>query len=259
MIAFALGLVALISACEKTGTIPSVPRPASLTVVNAIPTSAPVIAVINTGSPITYFNFAIPIGYGSFSEYSPSGGEDTAYVVQGADTLDVGPKSAGLPFYDILNLKPGGIYSLYLCGADTSSPDYLLTTDSIPYYGPTDSVMGIRFVNLSTGSNPISINLEGSANGSEVGSLPYKGIATIKQYTNNSTTVDYFFVIRDVATGDSLAQFDFLLNGSYNNGFGLTDPITNDLLTFKNITIAIYGSESNISNYPLSTMEIDDY
>jgi hypothetical protein len=256
-----LGLVVLISACQKMGTIPVVPSAASLTVVNAVPGSTPVIPVINTGSPITYFSFVNPlIGYGSFIEYSPPGGEDTTYVVQRTDTLalDIGPKSNML-FYNILNLKPGGIYSLYLCGTDTSSPDYLLTTDSIPYYGPTDSVMGIRFVNLSTGSNPISINLEGNANGSEIGSLAYKGITTFKQYVNNSNTLDYFFVIRDAATGDSLTQFDFVQNYSYNGGFGLIDPVTYNLLTFKSITIAIYGSESNGSTFPLNTMLVDDY
>jgi hypothetical protein len=31
------------------------------------------------------------------------------------------------------------------------------------------------------------------------------------------------------------------------------------LLTFRNVTIAVYGSESVISNNPLSTMVIDNY
>jgi hypothetical protein len=252
------GMAAMTLCCQKTITIPALPRAAALTVVNAIPGSVPVIPIIDAGSPITYFNFASPIYYGNFMEYSPPGGDDTAYVVQGADTLDIGPKSNML-FYNILNLKPGGIYSLYLCGVDTNAPDYLMTTDSIPYYGSTDSVMGIRFVNLSTGSNPISINLEGAANGSEVSMLPYKGITAFKQYVNNSSTLDYLFVVRDAATGDSLTQFDFLQDYSYNNGFGLTNPINNNLLTFKCITIAIYGSESNGSAFPLSTMLIDDY
>jgi hypothetical protein len=148
---------------------------------------------------------------------------------------------------------------LFLTGADTNALDYLLTTDSIPFFGPSDSVMGIRFVNLSTGSNPISINLEGSSNGSEVSNLAYKGITNFKQYVNNSTISDYFFVIRDVATGDSLTQYDFLGNYSYNNGYGLIDPITYDLLTFKCITIVIYGSESNGIAFPLNAMLIDDY
>lgn len=251
--------VMVMPACEKTGSLPVVPKPVALTVVNAIPGSSPVIPVINSGSAITYFSYAPPIGYGYFMEYSPFGGEDTTYVVQGSDTLDVNPKSTGLLYYNILNLRPGNIYSLFLTGLDTNSTDFLLTHDSIPFYGPTDSVMGIRFVNLSTGSNPISVNLEGDSIGSEVANLPYKGITSFKQYTNNSATQDYMFVIRDVATGDSLTQFDFLQYGSYTNGNGLVDPNTYLLLTFKNVTIAIYGSESNGSAFPLQTMLVDNY
>ena len=244
-------------ACQKATTAPAVSGVASLTVVNAIPTSVPIIPVINTSGPIMYFGNAEQIGYGGDFEYSPVGGNDTIYVVQyNSDTLNLGPKASGLLYYGILPLKMGGIYSLYLCGADTSSPDYLVTTDSLPYYSSSDSVMGVRFVNLSAGSNPISINLEGSANGSEVGNLTYKGVTGFKQYPCNSTVGDYLFVIRDAATGDSLTQFDF---GGHNNGYGLLDPTNGGtLLTFHNVTIAIYGSETNM-NYPLNAMLIDDY
>jgi len=248
-------------ACQKTGTVPSVSGVAAFTVVNVIPNSEPVIPIINTSQTIMWFSNANTIGYGRFFEYSPTWGNDTVYVVQSnSDTLNVGPKVTGLMFYNLLNLKVGGIYSLFLTGADTTSPDFLFTTDTLPYYNFADSVMGIRFVNLSTGSNPISVNLEGKPNGSEVGSLPYKGITNFGQYINNSTISDYLFVVRDATTGDSLTRFDFIANGSQNNGYGLTDPNNgSNLLTFKNVTVAIYGSESPSSNSPLSTVLIDNY
>jgi hypothetical protein len=252
-------VVVLSAACQKTGSIPATPKPVSLTVLNAIPGSNSIIPVLNSGSYNTYWIFANQIGYGNFTEYSPPGGQDTTFVVQVDDTLNVGPKSSNTLFFGILDLQPGSIYSLFLTGADTSSPDFLLTTDSIPSYGPADSVMGIRFVNLSTGSNPISINLEDNSNGSEVTSLPYKEITSFKQYVNNSTIQDYLFVVRDVSTGDSLTQFDFLLSGFVNNGYGLIDPSTSQVLTFKNVTIAIFGSEANGSGYPLRTMLIENY
>jgi len=244
-------------ACQKTTTAPSVSGVAAFTVVNAIPNSVPVISVINTSSAIMYFSDAIQvdIGYGGFWEYTPIGGNDTVYVVQtNVDTLGIGPKAPSQMFYGILPLKKGGIYSLFLCGADTTSPDYLFTTDALPYHSPADSIMGIRFVNLSAGSNPISINLEGSPSGSEVGNLPYKSITGFKNYICNSASNNYLFVVRDVASGDSLTQF--VLNG--NNGYGFTDPNNGYLLTFRNVTIAVYGSESNI-NVPLSTTLIDNF
>jgi hypothetical protein len=252
-------ILVFFAVCRKTDTAPSVPHPAAFTVINVIPNSAPIIPVFNTNSSIDYFSNALAIGYSDFSEYSPPGGNDTFYVVQqNSDTLSIGPKASELMFYGILNLKPGGIYSLFLTGADTSLPDYLLTTDSLPYHGLSDSTVGIRFVNLSTGSNPISINLEGSFNGSEVANLPYKAITGFKNYVCNSTVsnVGYLFVIRDVATGDSLTSCSLIGAGS--GGVGLFD-LNGNALVFKNVTIAVYGSENPLSNFPLGATLIDNY
>ncbi len=264
LLALRLVTILICSSCQKTTTAPNVSGVASLTIVNAIPNSNPIIPVINTSQPIIYFNSAISLlyggnGYGFFYEYSPLAGKDTLCVVQNTDTLDVGPKTTGQLFYDILPFQKGEIYSLFLCGADTTLPDFLLTTDSLPYYPPGDSVMGIRFVNLSTNSNSISINLEGSQNGSEVSNLVYKGITGFKTYVNNSSTADYMFVVRDAASGDSLTQFDFLNSGSGNYGFGLIDPYNGTLLTFRNITIALIGQPGANASVPQSTILIDNY
>jgi hypothetical protein len=260
-------LIILLLACQKTNMAPAVPAVAAITIVNAIPnTINNVIPVINTTQTIMWFNNAFNIGYGGFYEYSPYGGNDTVYVVQANtdDTLNIGQKKPGQMFYNVLPLHPGNIYSLFLCGSDTTSPDFLFTTDTLPFHSSLDSVMGIRFVNLSTGSNPISINLEGNPNGSEVPSLAYKGITGFKTYANNSSTVDYMFVIRDAITGDSLTQFDFLNSGSSNNGFGLIDPSccqnSGTLLTFKNITIGFIGQPGiTTTTVPQSTILIDNY
>ena len=254
------------NSCQKTETAPSVLKPVAFTVVNVIPNSEYITPVINTNSGIEYFSDAVTLwypgnGYVSYNEYSPPGGKDTVYVVEQSDTLDIGPKAAGLMFYSVMDLNPGDIYSLFLTGADTSSPDYLFTTDSIPYHNSADSTVGIRFVNLSTGSAPISINLEGSSNGSEVVNLPYKAITGFKNYLCNSTMTNntYVFVIRDVATGDSLTSYSLSGVGS-GNGIGLGDPNnSNAPLVFKNVTIAIYGSENPASNNPLNATLIDDY
>jgi hypothetical protein len=251
------GIVCAGLACQKSTTAPSESGVAAFTVVNAIPYSEPVVPVINTSSTIMYFHSAKSISYGHFYEYSPIGGDDTVYVVQrNSDTLNLGPKASGLMFYNITEMNKGGIYSLFLCGADTTSPDYLLTTDTLPYYNPADSVLGIRFINLSAGSNPISINLEGNPDGSEVDNLSYKNITGFKNYVTNSTINNYLFVVRDEVSGDSLTQF--VLGG--NNGYGLTDPNNGNLLLCKNVTVAVYGSESSTNRrFPLRTMLIDNY
>jgi hypothetical protein len=245
------GIAVAAFGCQKTGTVPSMTGVASLTVVDAVPNSYYPIPVINTGEPIQYFYNAQYISYGGFAEFSPPAGIDTVYVVsQNSDTADLNPKSASFLFYGVLKFRMGGVYTLFVTGSDTSSPDYLLTNDTIPQHSFDDSVVGIRFVNLVAGSNPIKVNLEGSSNGSEVSALPYKGISGFRNYVCNSTVAQY------AITGDSITNC--LLN--YSTANGLLDPNTYQLLTFRNITIAYYGSQidSNGEN-PIMTMVVDDY
>lgn len=242
----------LFFSCSKR-SVPGTGAVAAFNVVNAAVGSTSTVVAFSH-SNITFAAWG-NISYGAFNLFSPEAGNVPLTLAQISDTTQ--------PFFQgTLTLNAGSVYSFFISG-DTTIIDTLLTRDIIPDYSSADSVMGIRFVNLSSGSNPISINLEGSANGSEVGNLPYKGITGFKQYANHSTTTDYLFVVRDAATGDSLTQFDFVANGSGNNGFGLTDPSPNQnngvLLTFKNVTIAVYGSVSVSSNNPLSTMLIDNY
>jgi hypothetical protein len=250
----------VISSCQKATTALPTSGVADLTIVDAIPNSAPVIPIINTTEPIMWFVGAARLYYPGYNQYSPVAGNDTVYAVQYTDTSDVGSKSTGQMFYGILPLARGGIYSLFLCGTDTTDPDYLFTQDSLPYHSPADSTVGIRFVNLSTGSNPISINLEGSPFGSEVSDLPYKGITGFKNYLSNSSITygSYLFVIRDLATGDSLTQF--LLQGFNNsNGVGLSDPNTGNPSVFKNVTLAVIGQPGMNAAVPQTVMEIDNY
>jgi uncharacterized protein with LGFP repeats len=242
----------LFFSCSKK-SVPGTGSVAAFNFVNAVVGSSPTVVAFSN-SNITYAAWGA-ISYGASNLFSPGAGNVPLTLARISDTTQ--------PFFQgTLALNADSIYSFFISG-DTTAIDTLLTRDIIPYYPRTDSVMGIRFVNLSSGSNPISINLEGSSNGSEADNFPYKGVTGFKQYANNSTTIDYLFVVRDAATGDSLTQFDFVANGSGNNGFGLTDPSSNQnngvLLTFKNLTIAIYGSESTSSGNSLSTMLIDNY
>jgi hypothetical protein len=252
------GTTCIQGGCQKTGSVPSTFGVASFTVVDAIPNTYQIIPVINTSGPIAYFNNAQSIYYGSFGEYSPPAGSDTVYVVHDSDTLDVGLKAAGQMFYGILSFSKRNSYSLFLCGSDTTSPDYLFTNDTLPYHGPNDSTVGIRFVNLSTGSSPISINLQGNANGSEVESLSYKGITEFKDYFSNSSisSEGYTFVFRDAASGDSLTSIQ--LKGRRGLA-GLTDPNGTGQLTFKNITIALAGQPGINAAWPQGAIVIDDF
>jgi hypothetical protein len=248
--------------CNKVNS-PSPSAVASLNVVNVLPNGAPLILVQGPiSSAVGQFSNIYPLSYATTAVFTPKSGSESFYAVQSnADTASVASKGPEYMFNGVLNFKAAGLYSLFITGTDTTNPDFLFVQDALSVI--KDSAVGIRFVNLSTGSNPMSVNLEGNSIGSEVSNLSYKGITSFKQYSNNSTTSDYLFVVRDATTGDSLTQFDFIGSGASNNGNGLTDPSNSanygTLLTFRNVTIAVYGSGTSASNNPLSTMLIDNY
>lgn len=232
ILAIAVSLTIL--GCHKSSTPVA---PVSLNVVNAIATSQPIIPVLGTTDTILYFSNALSIGYGATQLYSPLSGPTILYVVQGTDTV---PSKEKL-FNGTLNLVAGGIYSFFLAG-DTTKADTLLVQDHIPLY--SDSSAGLRVVNLSPGSQPISITLNGNpASQMEFSGLGYKQISSFKTYAANSSVVNnqYVFVIRDQASGDSLTTYTW----NY--------PL------FKNNTLVIAGSEDPTSSTPLLVFSVNNY
>lgn len=191
---------------------------ASLTIVNTVVGSRPLSVNFNDTGPLGYYKNFNPIN--NYSTWNRMSEQFTAYsgkqplaLYQYPDTL---PGSQPL-FNLVLDLPIGSIHSLFLTGT-VSAPDTIFTTDLLPYYPATDSSMGIRFVNLSPGSAPITVNLQGQANGSEAGSLPFKGISGFKNYKVDNGLFDgYVFEFRDAASGTliaTLAPKDFLIGTS---------------------------------------------
>lgn len=223
--AWALACTAL--SCSKQTATPT----ASLTLINAIPGSTPSLVTNFSGSSsITWYKNALKLVYGT------SNNTNLALSYQGEQKLAVYryPDTAAhnTPLFDLnLRLEPGKIHTLFLTGTLTE-PDTLFTTDNIPYYPSSDSSLGIRFVNLSPGSDPVSINMAGSANGSEVNGLAYKSITDFKKYPATVASAGkYSFEFRDVATGALLGSFDVTgINGTASN-----------TRRFRNFTLAFMG------------------
>lgn len=245
-----IAVAAFIYSCEKQNQSPGTQAVASLNVINALPTSAALIPVSGTTGPVTFYNVSASPQYGSSQSFGTVGsisyganvvltqvaGNDTFYLVQrNADTiLDAHGKPSQTMFSGILDLTGNSAYSLFITGTDTTAPDNLFVHDVLPYHAPGDSTVGIRFVNLSTNSQPVSINIEGLANCSEVQSLAYKDITDFKNYAATRDISNYLFVVRDAVTGDSLTSYN--LTG-VNAG---TSSVANTVL-FKNLTIALIG------------------
>jgi hypothetical protein len=217
---------------------------ASLTIINAIPTSNPLVTNFSsigpkatTATALQYYASANQIGYTGFWESGSYSGETSITFSQISDTL-------ATIWSGTVNLAVGKSYSLFLAG-DTASVDTLLTMDATPYYPVTDSVAGVRFVNLSTGSGPMTLNLQGNLPTQlEFGNLGYRQSSAFKQYSANSAaqaTGVYTYEIRDQATGNLLTTFTW----------GFTP--------FRNNTVVISGSEDPSSSTPITVFQVNNY
>ena len=211
--------------------------PSSVNVINAIPSSNPIIPVFGTKDAIQYFSTAQSISYQGFWHYSPPVGSNDLYVVQVADTTSVDLKAA--LFNGQLNLEEGTIYSLFLAG-DTAKVDTMLVKDIVPTYA--DSSAGVRFINLIPGTPMISVNLTGSPSAIEFKDLGYKTLSSFRKYAaDNSVGGSYTFDVRDESSGTLITQVQW----SY--------------IVFRNNTLVISGSNSTANGLNVQVFQTNNY
>ena len=151
------------------------------------------------------------------------------YTAAVAATIN-SPAIPAVNYYDQpLNVTDKGNYSLFLTGASPSAIDAILISENFKDY--TDSVSGIRFINLSPGSGSISVDIQGSPNGSENTGLAYKAYSGFKQYPATVTALNagLTFEFRDSASGNLLTTY------------------TCTPVTFHNLTLAVTGLENSAS------------
>jgi len=200
---------------------------ASLTIVNAVTGSEPsLVPNFSDADPLTRYVNGPQLGYGATMSTGSYSGQLKLAIYHYPDTSD-----HTTPLYNLsLDIPAGTVHTLFLTGT-TSSTDTLFTTDVLPYHPASDSGVGIRFVNLSKGSAPVSVNIAGAAQGSEVSSLPYKAITAFTNYPATAAVSEYAFELRDAASGT--------LIGTYYLG-GVNDSFSNTR-RFRNLTIALLG------------------
>jgi len=178
-----------------------------------------------------YYSNTSAIRYGNSGFFNSYVGQQDLAIYSATDTNANSKPVLRLSF----NLERNTIHMLFLTGT-TLDPDYLLTTDQLPYHLPADSVLGLRFINIAKGSAPVSVNLAGHANGSEEAELPYKGISVFKSYKANSTINSYTFEFRDKASGTLLGSC--VVDGINNDG-SVSSP---NIRRNRNFTIALLGN-----------------
>jgi hypothetical protein len=227
----------------------------SVTVVNAIVGSNPIITDFNQVHPIaTYYATATQINYSSFYQFSMRSGSYSFVAYQTTDTLT--------SIYNVANHEkefdflPKGIYTIFLCGQVTPilKSEAVIVSENIPAYSSTDSVMGIRFINLSPGSDPVNVTLSTSTNINEVSNLVYKNISIFKSYSTTAAINSYTFQFRDPITNSIITSIT--LSG-INNGTGSNTSSNN--YRFRNFTLVLKGISGGLGSNAQSAFLVNHY
>jgi len=217
--------------CKKSGYNGVIPN-AAVNVINVAP-DVPSLSVNFTSNPISSSQYQQFISFGSSWEWGVPPADSPILLISSSDTSKV--------FYSgNFNLKGGGIYSMYvLSGA--SKGDVLFMEDSIPAY--KDSTSGIRFINLSPDSGPVTVNLQGNdPSQTEFQEIAYKQISSFKGYDATSQSGGaYNFEIWSKTSQTLLASFYWPCRIQKSN------------------TVVIYGSVDPSSSTPISTFQVNNF
>jgi hypothetical protein len=132
------------------------------------------------------------------------------------------------------------IYSLFIAGT-TTSLDTLFVQDNIPAYPQNDSVTGVRFVNLASGGNSITINVQGNPGQPLATAVAYKQITSFNQLPAAIPITDYTFEFRDAISDSVLTTYDLFFNPLHNQ------------------TLVISGQNIANATVPLGIFEVNNY
>lgn len=215
------GLIMLVACSDDEKDFP---KAASLKVVNAI-NDVPVVIVNTAGDSITFSATNSKVSFGANRRYSISADrEQEMSIVPEADTLNV-------IYQDILDLQPAS-YSLFLIGLAGNEDNFLVEDN---FRQIQDSIVGVRFVNLSPSSSDLNIGISGETS-DEVTGLGYTNLTEYLEFSATSSDGPYAFEFKDGA-------------GNVLTTFNLT-PVPQ-----RNLTLAIIGpndaamSVARVNNY----------
>lgn len=176
----------ILCSCKKT--LPKNSSIASLTIVNAV-VSGPILRLGSNTTNITN-NSAWPLAL--------TNEKNELYLWPLGDSLH--------PYYtnSKLEMEDRAMYSLYIGGTRTTVESILVKENFTDY---TDSICGIRFVNLSPNSKGLNITLSTSPNINEITNLEYKQISDFKIYPGKASNIFYTFQVRNPVNNAVLVSY----------------------------------------------------
>ncbi len=166
---------------------------------------------VNVGGVAMNYASAPQIAYGTAAMYYAPRASTLVKILSTADTVNPLVNSS-------IDFK-SGVYSVYLVGQLPTIETIIKEETNFPFIRQditppsSDSVVNVRFVNLSPNSVPVKIKVASAAT-NEIDNLPYKGISDFKIYTAKLTTTTYSFQIRDAATDALITTYTFTTNAT---------------------------------------------
>lgn len=223
-----------ISSCKKEED--TVKASASLTIVNAIAGSTALVTNFDNSKNPSFYRTAQQIAAYGFNKYSGYTGDYNLGIYRLADTTTVQYKTT-------LTLEAGSIKTLYLAGTVAATEGFLIT-EKLPVYQQADSVVSIRFVNLSKGSGPLNVVMRLQVKTMTSG-LDYQGISTFQTISAKAKDpVSYIFDFKDATTGVVVSSYTLSAVGT---------------LLAKNITVALRGIRGGTGTSLPGTFLISNY
>lgn len=151
-----------------------------------------------------------------------------------------------------ISMEPNGMYSLYATGT-AENYEYVFNKENDIPYNLADSVVSIRFINLSPNSPPINITLASTPAINEATGLVYKGQTAFKRYSLNKVipTGTTTFELRDPINNQVLSSYTIPPTPPAGTPY---PKISTSLSRFKSITLAVkglYGTAVGANAYTL--------
>lgn len=200
-----ISLLTGVVAC-KQNTVNPEPNNGLLNITNAVIGGATINLTAGASPYLTSGNNAISSNNYAFLPI-PSGNVPINLATSAlAATSTTAAVPAVIYYTGNLTIDQNTNYSLFLTGSSPQAVDNVLIKESYPRTY-ADSVCAVRFINLAPGSNPISVDIKGNANGSEVASLAYKAYSNFIQHPAKAVNSSYVFEFRDATTGTLLTSY----------------------------------------------------
>jgi hypothetical protein len=179
-------IIMISSSCKKDKQLSE--HLSSLTVTNAV----------ISGRSVKLGSLVTTVANNNYAQLSIMAGNNDIYIWPVGDSAH--------PYYTNakFNTEERAIYSLFIAG-QAPNISGIIVKDNIPYH--TDSVCGVRIINLVPNSPMLNITLNVTPTVIETGNLAYLQYSDFKIYPAKATTTNYIFQIRKAADNAILTSY----------------------------------------------------